>query len=450
MALVEWVNRETGDRWTAPSGGYVPPSEAWTTDSRGDMCILPPPEDAVPEARPGRDTGPPEIIPEDPASVSPPVNPYGFTAPPADALVTMALVEWINRETGDRWTAPSGGYLPPSEAWSTDAEVRWPTDEAVVEPVEPEPQPPVEYFGSYAYQETRDVADDSGTVTGYELIFVSGDASGTWSRSTSVYFLDGRISASTYQDSSGFGYAFETLWSEDGTVLGQHHRYWGADSYSIENHYDADWRLLSSTYQSGDGSFRSTTEYSYGPDGTLTGGTTSSVWYDESGEHSQTDSFTVDPVPEIYLPPEEVPVNDHIHIDPTVGTLPVAAGPDGDAWDNPTENDAANDVDSGEAALEPDLVPLDDVDWTFIAPDGGTDPGYEPEIAICWWEIDVPLQVDVLPPDGGETGYVDDHTASEGIDPSWLRPAVIEWDSDVDLTPAPLVGVMGGAPDFPV
>jgi hypothetical protein len=41
--------------------------------------------------------------------------PKGFTPPAGPA--TQALVEWVNVKTGERWTAPSGGYAPPSGDW---------------------------------------------------------------------------------------------------------------------------------------------------------------------------------------------------------------------------------------------------------------------------------------------------------------------------------------------
>ena len=36
--------------------------------------------------------------------------------PPTEPA-TQALVEWVNVKTGERWTAPSGGYRPPNEDW---------------------------------------------------------------------------------------------------------------------------------------------------------------------------------------------------------------------------------------------------------------------------------------------------------------------------------------------
>lgn len=43
------------------------------------------------------------------------LNPYGFTAPTGPA--SQALVPYYNKATGQTWTAPSGGYTPPSADW---------------------------------------------------------------------------------------------------------------------------------------------------------------------------------------------------------------------------------------------------------------------------------------------------------------------------------------------
>ncbi len=43
-------------------------------------------------------------------------NPYGFTGP--KGMTTQALVPYYNQKTGERWTAPSGGWSPPSADWT--------------------------------------------------------------------------------------------------------------------------------------------------------------------------------------------------------------------------------------------------------------------------------------------------------------------------------------------
>lgn len=52
-----------------------------------------------------------------PASVN---APPGFVPPPPGAFVTQALVHWINRKTGERFTAPTGGWHPPNDDWVID------------------------------------------------------------------------------------------------------------------------------------------------------------------------------------------------------------------------------------------------------------------------------------------------------------------------------------------
>ncbi|GEM_PF-1174641 len=42
-------------------------------------------------------------------------SPQEFLPPTGPA--TQGLVEWVNVRTGERWTAPSGGYTPPNEDW---------------------------------------------------------------------------------------------------------------------------------------------------------------------------------------------------------------------------------------------------------------------------------------------------------------------------------------------
>lgn len=66
------------------------------------------------------------LFPEQTIGAAPPVkfgmepansNPYGFIAPTGPA--TQALVPYYNAKTNQTWTAPSGGYTPPSSDWST-------------------------------------------------------------------------------------------------------------------------------------------------------------------------------------------------------------------------------------------------------------------------------------------------------------------------------------------
>jgi hypothetical protein len=75
----------------------APPSQAAESKPHGVKVIHP-------ELPGGRGTAPPDKG-----------MPKGFTPPAGPA--TQALVEWVNVKTGERWTAPSGGYTPPSGDW---------------------------------------------------------------------------------------------------------------------------------------------------------------------------------------------------------------------------------------------------------------------------------------------------------------------------------------------
>ncbi|MFM7568405.1 MAG: hypothetical protein ACKO8O_06865 [Betaproteobacteria bacterium] len=55
---------------------------------------------------------------------------FGFRPPPAGSFVSQALVPWVNRRTGERFTAPTGGWLPPSPDWVVED----PTDSAPSQP----------------------------------------------------------------------------------------------------------------------------------------------------------------------------------------------------------------------------------------------------------------------------------------------------------------------------
>lgn len=48
------------------------------------------------------------------------LNPFGFTPPARDAFVTQALVPWVNRRTGQRFVAPTGGWTPPNDDWQVE------------------------------------------------------------------------------------------------------------------------------------------------------------------------------------------------------------------------------------------------------------------------------------------------------------------------------------------
>jgi hypothetical protein len=70
--------------------------------------------------------------------------PQKFLPPTGPA--TQALVEWVNVKTGERWTAPSGGYTPPNEDWvpvtgGAAATIRKPGPPAATRVVRGQPPP---------------------------------------------------------------------------------------------------------------------------------------------------------------------------------------------------------------------------------------------------------------------------------------------------------------------
>jgi hypothetical protein len=70
--------------------------------------------------------------------------PQKFLPPTGPA--TQALVEWVNVKTGERWTAPSGGYTPPNEDWvpvtgGAAATIRKPGPPAATRVIKGQPPP---------------------------------------------------------------------------------------------------------------------------------------------------------------------------------------------------------------------------------------------------------------------------------------------------------------------
>jgi hypothetical protein len=71
-------------------------------------------------------------------------KPQKFLPPTGPA--TQVLVEWVNVKTGERWTAPSGGYRPPNEDWvpvagGAAATIRKPGPPAATRVVRGQPPP---------------------------------------------------------------------------------------------------------------------------------------------------------------------------------------------------------------------------------------------------------------------------------------------------------------------
>jgi hypothetical protein len=301
MALVDWVNTETGETWTAPSGGYSPPSEAW---------VVQPPET-------DRRADP---------------NPYGFTPPPEGSLCTMALVDWVNTETGETWTAPSGGYSPPSETWVVQEHDVLP-DECV--PVDPLPLPyvtftqepilaedgtvlgyldiwqwqqgdysftsVVEYDAAFnvvstlhvdstgysAFSTYTSTTDDEGNVTGHEESGNWVDSQGNWGEYVNVFDASWQPLRNDYRDSWGNTTNTLYFYGEDGSPTGQQiHSTWiDADGVVAESItlLDASWRCLSTEYRDGFGT-TVFTQYIYGETGELTALEITTTGVDENGE----------------------------------------------------------------------------------------------------------------------------------------------------------------------
>jgi len=401
-------------------------------------------------------------------------NPYGFLAPPSDALVTMALVEWTNTATGARWTAPSGGYQPPDDTWVRVAPPvvengqpdpgdmdgvlpREDGDSGAGEDAAIAPWRPWEPWETVTY--TATLIDETGAVVGYETVTESGDPFGNWTHSTQRYTADWRSISSSYTDNTGFSYTFETLWSDDGVELGHLHRFTGAgNTYVSETVYSADWQLVSSSYEDPASGYRSLSEFWYDEAGTLVGGSTTQFWTDDNGPQSSTENWWVnepaeaaagpsspdasseqplDPLPgessteegqeevavseasealpESETPSEQEVIPEIIVCPGVIEVPPDAEGPGDDNAGWPPER-----VDPAPEIIvcpdEPEPGSLDGVDWEAVQWDTGTG---DPEFLVP--------EICVLPPPLEEPFT---------FDPGWLRPATIDFERP------PLVGVL--------
>ena len=401
-------------------------------------------------------------------------NPHGFLPPPPDAMVTMALVDWSNIETGETWTAPSGGYQPPSEAWviatsgglapeqsDLTETLPAPDDDAGEELIQiGEPWSPWT-----SVVDTLTLTDEAGSVVGYEVVTHSSDVYGNWTRSTQSYTADWRALASSYSDNSGFGYTFKTLWSEDGLILGYTHHFTGAgNAYAIEVNYDADWRIQSSFYEDPTSGYRAWSEFWYDDAGAMVGGTTRQSWTDENGPQSLSEDWWVnEPIASEEESPgvdesAEVPVEPFPGEPGTGDDSEEAAVPEIPQPAPGPEEESGEEV-QPEIIICPGIVEIPPgaegseeagVEW----PTGGVDPVPEPILIICpficpwepapdsihdvvWeevqWNTGTPEpeaadpEICVLPPPPSEPPE---------FDSSWLRPAVI------DFEPVTLVGVL--------
>ena len=92
-------------------GNGPPPGMTWS-ETQGQWM----PSDSVVGAMPGPVASPIDNTLPIKFGMEPPnSNPYGFTAPTGPAASVM--VPYYNKVTGQTWSAPSGGYTPPSADW---------------------------------------------------------------------------------------------------------------------------------------------------------------------------------------------------------------------------------------------------------------------------------------------------------------------------------------------
>ena len=397
-------------------------------------------------------------------------NPFNFLPPPADAMVTMAVVEWTNLETGETWTAPSGGYQPPSESWVSSGagapELESPDGGGrfdILPPPEGEDGTaairPVEPFIPWSFSvETVVLTDEAGEIVGYEIVTLGGDDQGSWTRSTQSYTADWRTLSSSYADNSGFSYTFETRWSEDGVELGHVHRYTGGgNSYVSEVNYDASWRILNAYYEDLTSGYRSFSEFWYDEAGSMIGGTSTQFWTDDNGPQSSTDQWWAnEPVvlPEEYLGEESGE-------DPLPEVTGETDGPaDGSVSEETPAEESPEPWNEGEAEFIPEIIVCPGVlepespppfEIPEIPPgDSNGLSEFVPELIICilepqWVPLEEVVWEDVVwePESTGEEPATPDicilpPPMDEPVtfDPSWLRPAV------VDFEPVPTVGVL--------
>lgn len=385
----------------------------------GEGASAPDAEDTAPESAQERETlpeetgaNPPEcefLPPEDVRLANP--NPFGFSPPPEDALCTMALVSWVNTETGETWTAPSGGYTPPSEAWVVQQDAEIPVDPMFPERPMPRPLPVVTY-----HQEP--ILAEDGTVIGYL------DTS-TWEldgyTSTSIVEYDAAFNVVSTYYFDDFGYSNFTLFSttvdEEGNVTG-HEMYsswadasggWGEST----SFFDAAWQFLSSDYRDSWGN-ASSTRYEYAEDGSVASIVIASSWTDPNGVVSEWSTLfdgnwrTLSTESRDGLGTTVVTQYIYSETGELVALETTISGVDenGDAWTDYSWQSLVT-VDPGLIDGEP-LIPVPGPETEEPGPEE-----YVPEIIIC--EPFLPpetIEICVLPPPEGE-----------GVPAEWLRPA---------------------------
>jgi len=457
-------------------------------DVTGDTCPAVPPcpvldEPEMPfegvERDPGQDLG---VDGDDGDSGT---NPHAFLPPPPDAIVTMALVEWTNTATGETWTAPSGGFQPPNQDWVRADSASLAPDRTGEVEILPSPNEetgaeetrlPEQWTTWTSVTDTITRTDETGSVVGYEIVTQSSDELGNWTRSTQSYTADWRAVASSYLDNSGFGYAFKTLWSDDGVELGYVHHYSGAgNTYAIEVNYGADWRILSSRYTDPASGYESVSEFWYDAEGVMIGGTSTQFWTDENGPQSLTDNWWVNEPSAAEDDSLGVDESFEQSVEPMPGDLDTG---DGSEAVPETAEPAPESEELPDGEVIPEIIicpgvieipPTTEGLWeenteglwqeNTESPSDRVDPVPEPticawepapEISICPWEPAPDslhevaweeVQWDILTPDpeAPEPEFCvlpPPFAEPPVVDPSWLRPALI------DFEPIPLVGTL--------
>jgi predicted nuclease with TOPRIM domain len=166
------------------------------------------PAPAVKEAKPG--------TPADPI-------PEGFKPP--DGAATSALQTWTNMDTGETWTANTGGWTAPNANWTTNPE-KWVKDKAVADAAAAEAAKVAE-AKRLADAETKRIADEAAAVKAAEAAAVEA------ARQSKIKELEDALSASqglygelqdkygkTQEEYTGLKSNFEELFGNYGTLTG--------------------------------------------------------------------------------------------------------------------------------------------------------------------------------------------------------------------------------------
>jgi predicted nuclease with TOPRIM domain len=166
------------------------------------------PAPAVKEAKPG--------TPADPI-------PEGFKPP--DGAATSALQTWTNMDTGETWTANTGGWTAPNANWTTNPE-KWVKDKAVADAAAAEAAKVAE-AKRLADAETKRIADEAAAVKAAEA------AEAEAARQVKIKELEDQLSASqglygelqdkygkTQEEYTGLKSQFEDLFGNYGTLTG--------------------------------------------------------------------------------------------------------------------------------------------------------------------------------------------------------------------------------------